>query len=555
MGERTIKTGLSKKYKDMLDAVIGQMSDGYWENSPMMRGYWKFVTTGTSGNEVTLVVDTVSGARDGDSRIENRFYGMSDDAVKKFFADKIKFLVKEEVGPWERDNEATTDYLSYGEPRYRVKDCYYAYEILKGRNARKHPEYGDVAESFSVAEENEWWQWLVKGLQERARDGKSGIWNENCRMKAGSQNAYSLLALAKEFADKWHIDFRSYTNKLGSPFFEFTWTAEDAACINKELAKKETEAKTNGSVDSGKASAEGSISKGQCKMGIKFIKKNESFESDLENIAQSSGEIDYGDAMALNRAAAGDKEIHKKVRDLVMDWRNAAEDADDADMTKAAKALKTLADSLSKHEARMHLGRCKNCGHGWTKTSYLDELEPAVRKYFKAKGYPDNADICPKCVAAAKDYLAKNAASESGEELYNVFLDGDVWAENVSKEKANAIVNAYDGEKDCWMEKADANESFEGWDNWEEVEGLEDALDGIENLTYELRSCVRGAKTHCKDWKSLALYIKGLAANLEDAAELMAYKRDGEDESKKKNPSKDFSSTVEEDEDGKKKSH
>lgn len=148
MSEHTIKTGLSKKYKDMLDAVIGQMSDGYWENTPMMRGYWKFVNTGTSGNEVTLVVDTVSGARDGDSRIENRFYGMSDEAVKKFFADKIKFLIKEEgLGKWARDNESETDYLSYGEPRYRVKDCYYAYEILKGRNARKHAEYGDVEES------------------------------------------------------------------------------------------------------------------------------------------------------------------------------------------------------------------------------------------------------------------------------------------------------------------------------------------------------------------------------------------------------------------------
>lgn len=382
-------------------------------------------------------------------------------------------------------------------------------------------------------------------------------------------------------------------------------------------------------------------------MGIKLIKKtNESFESDLEDIAQTSGEIDYNDAWKLNDAAK-DRAFRKKVRDLIADWRGAAEDGDDDGMTNAAKALKTLADSLPKSEARTHLGRCKNCGHGWTKTSYLDELEPAVRKYFKAKGYPDNADICPKCVAAAKDYLAKNAgesranekrvmdtsepyeisqikefmakkgwtwnfndknhhfwftkdgrsniegdlvpwsayvltngndiyfgrslrnwkadmkaiglneanSNESGEELYNVFLDGAVWAENVSKEKANAIVNSYDGEKDCWMEKADANESFEGWDNWEEVEGLEDALEGIENLTYELRSCVRGAKTHCKDWKSLALYIKGLAANLDDAAELMAYKRDGEDESKKKNPSKNFSSTVEEDEDGKKKSH
>lgn len=147
MSDRIIKTGLGPRYKDMLDAVIGQMSDGYWENTPMMRGYWKFVTTGTSGNEVTLNVDEARGAWDGKRRIDNRFYGMSDDAVKKFFADKIKFLIKEEgLGKWARDNEATTDYLSYRDP-YRVKDCYYAYEVLKGRNARKHAEYGDVEES------------------------------------------------------------------------------------------------------------------------------------------------------------------------------------------------------------------------------------------------------------------------------------------------------------------------------------------------------------------------------------------------------------------------
>lgn len=51
MSERIIKTGLGPRYKDMLDAVIGQMADGYWENTPMMRGYWKFVTTGTSGTK------------------------------------------------------------------------------------------------------------------------------------------------------------------------------------------------------------------------------------------------------------------------------------------------------------------------------------------------------------------------------------------------------------------------------------------------------------------------------------------------------------------------
>lgn len=156
MSERVIKTGLSKKYKDMLDAVIGQMSDGYWENTPMMAGYWKFVTTGTAGDEVTLEVDEMSGGRHHDRHIDNRFYGMSDDAVKKFFADKIKFLIKEEgLGKWDRGNESETDYLSYGKPRYRVKDCYYAYEILKGRYARKHPEYGDVAEAKGCSPKRE----------------------------------------------------------------------------------------------------------------------------------------------------------------------------------------------------------------------------------------------------------------------------------------------------------------------------------------------------------------------------------------------------------------
>lgn len=72
-------------------------------------------------------------------------------------------------------------------------------------------------------------------------------------------------------------------------------------------------------------------------------------------------------------------------------------------------------------------------------------------------------------------------------------------------------------------------EGHEGWDGWEEVEGLEDSIEGIENLAYELRHRIRGAKTRCKDWKALALYIKGLASSLDDAAELMAYKTDDDE--------------------------
>lgn len=288
-------------------------------------------------------------------------------------------------------------------------------------------------------------------------------------------------------------------------------------------------------------------------MGIKLIKKNESYESDLENIAQSSGEIDYGDAMALNRAAAGDGEIRKKVRDLIMDWRGAAEDGDEEEMTKAAKALKTLADSLPKHEARMHLGRCKNCGSGWTKTNYLDELEPDVRKYFKDKGFVDNDDVCPKCVAAVKQYLAQGKAEGA---TYDEYVDAvaAILEDDFEYSPITALEFARDDFKDitkaCYSATKDPKEAAKeidakymggnegrkkaeghnGWEDWEEIEGLESSIDGIEKLAYELRHCIRGAYTHCKDWKSLALYIKGLASNLDDAAELMAYKRDDEDD-------------------------
>ena len=123
--------------------------------------------------------------------------------------------------------------------------------------------------------------------------------------------------------------------------------------------------------------------------------------------------------------------------------------------------------------------------------SFIDRLPTreqkysAIRKYFKGKGYPDNADICPKCVAAATDYLAQKPASH--------------------------------------------DESMEGWDDWEEIEGLEDALYSIEDLAYELRNCVRGANTNCKTWAELSKYVVSLADALRGAGEDLKYKQDAED--------------------------
>ena len=109
----------------------------------------------------------------------------------------------------------------------------------------------------------------------------------------------------------------------------------------------------------------------------------------------------------------------------------------------------------TKQEARMHLGRCKNCGSGWTKTNYVDELEPDVRKYFKEKGFADNADICPKCIAAVKKHLAQgnSAGLESktneddvGARLRDILNANDVWSEVSGGDNDSLVDNILDGD-------------------------------------------------------------------------------------------------------------
>ena len=138
-----VDLGLDPKFKGMIDSVFGQMSDGYWENSPRMRGYSKFATPILKDNKIYLEIDNAHWTGDGARTVYNLWDGMSDARVKQFLADKIKFLVKEEGLKWDRGNTHTTDYLSYSDP-YSVKDCYYAYELLKGRNVSKHPEYSEA---------------------------------------------------------------------------------------------------------------------------------------------------------------------------------------------------------------------------------------------------------------------------------------------------------------------------------------------------------------------------------------------------------------------------
>lgn len=124
-----IKTGLSdSKAEDILNSVIGQMSDGIWENSSRMNRYWKYADIIKEGSEIAIKISYPNS-------YENGFKGKSENEIKKFFAQKIKQIVKEEELNWDRNNEERSCYLDR-HSGVTVKDAYRVYDKLLGRRER-----------------------------------------------------------------------------------------------------------------------------------------------------------------------------------------------------------------------------------------------------------------------------------------------------------------------------------------------------------------------------------------------------------------------------------
>ena len=66
------------------------------------------------------------------------------------------------------------------------------------------------------------------------------------------------------------------------------------------------------------------------------------FEERLEDVAQLTGEIDYGDAWKLDAKATKDKEFRQKVRAALNDYDDAVVEDDEDGMAAAGKKLKEL---------------------------------------------------------------------------------------------------------------------------------------------------------------------------------------------------------------------
>lgn len=112
----------NSKRADILGSVIGQLSDGIWENSRTMEKYWKSLTYGSTADGMIWIED---------------HHGTCDNPLD-FFANKIKQIVKKEIEDGRCETGLEWSRLCGLHPFYfhgdvTVGECYELYELLKGR--------------------------------------------------------------------------------------------------------------------------------------------------------------------------------------------------------------------------------------------------------------------------------------------------------------------------------------------------------------------------------------------------------------------------------------
>lgn len=132
-----VSTGLSdQKAEDILNSVIGQMSDGIWENTSQMNRFWQYMDIVKQDGELFIRVDT--------DNYSSGFRGYSADEVRKFVANKVKQIAKiyiEDYGhyvktlKWDRNCTEECNYLDYHSGA-TIQDAYRVYDKLLGRKDR-----------------------------------------------------------------------------------------------------------------------------------------------------------------------------------------------------------------------------------------------------------------------------------------------------------------------------------------------------------------------------------------------------------------------------------
>jgi hypothetical protein len=147
---REINTPIfSKKADEILRSVLGQLSDGLWENARGNTKYWvNFNVERRANGQVYFTVNKNYYEVFAGDCYTNPFINMSDAEFLNWVAAKLKAVIvaelKDESIPsregWKRNNTTfESAYLSYNE-KITVADIYVIYDWLKGRKIDMNDE-------------------------------------------------------------------------------------------------------------------------------------------------------------------------------------------------------------------------------------------------------------------------------------------------------------------------------------------------------------------------------------------------------------------------------
>ena len=127
------------KGKAFLECIKGQLSDGYWENSSFMEGYWKYFCVEEIGGCVVLEISNRHVTCNGYRLIPNRFRDKEWRWILRWFASKARDLAKAEAKDWPSDefratrgNKGVSKYFSHDGVQFTGHDVWLCIKMLEG---------------------------------------------------------------------------------------------------------------------------------------------------------------------------------------------------------------------------------------------------------------------------------------------------------------------------------------------------------------------------------------------------------------------------------------
>ena len=211
--KRIIHTGLySNVAKEIIQSVLGQLSDGYGESNPANDKWWGFADcVQASDGEVLIEVSTESWEYNEfrshcHKYTYNGFHNMSDVEVKQKFAGWIKKTAKMEMNDensgnqWNRGSEMKLDYLNYHE-NVTAADAYFVYEVLLGRDNKRKYSCSTVQKVLGKKLSEE----AIKANEEKAKEiAEKLAYRDQLLKQLKEKKEADIKQIEAQYAKDWH---------------------------------------------------------------------------------------------------------------------------------------------------------------------------------------------------------------------------------------------------------------------------------------------------------------------------------------------------------------